>query len=492
MHKAFGVSKTTQILRAIIALAICSITSSVALAQVTVIDSDGDKQPNIYRMTVSPAPEPKPALKYHFLVPPVDQIHANAATLYYKAMSIEEERVAMRQFDEALSNDEKYDQLYSGPLDRFPQKEAEGYVRWLDAGYFDSIREAARCSHCDWMDDIRQRGISTTLPQAQSSRQFCNLLALRARLQVAQNKLEEAVDTLLAGYAWSRNLGHSPTLVQCLIGMAFQGVLDEQAATLIAAENSPNLYWAFTDLAEHPVDLRQALSYESRLLEFTFHSLAEIDRRIFTPEEALQLANKDLPDITNRGDHNIVNTLLWALELQPEARKYLLEHGYTVERLDAMPVLQEVMLYRWRQFEVICDDYFKWLMLPDNEVADGFSRSYGVMRATELEGKDAPFTSLLPAVQAASYARYRTMRFTNMLRIVEALRMYAAEHGRWPERLADITSVPVPVDPFSKKPFQYSVKDGVATIDPPADAELPGGAPASRRYELKLRKANAQ
>src|SRR3954469_8073292 len=61
-------------------------------AQVQIIDSEADSttaQPTIYKMTVSPAAEPRPALKYHFLVPPVDKTPGNAATFYYKAMVIE-------------------------------------------------------------------------------------------------------------------------------------------------------------------------------------------------------------------------------------------------------------------------------------------------------------------------------------------------------------------------------------------------------------------
>src|SRR3954470_6265150 len=53
---------------AIAAVIFASIAHPVS-AQLTIIESDGT-QPTIFRMTVSPAAEPKPALKYHFLVPP--------------------------------------------------------------------------------------------------------------------------------------------------------------------------------------------------------------------------------------------------------------------------------------------------------------------------------------------------------------------------------------------------------------------------------------
>ena len=57
-----------------------------------------------------------------------------------------------------------------------------------------------------------------------------------------------------------------------------------------------------------------------------------------------------------------------------------------------------------------------------------------------------------------------------LLRHVEALRMYAAEHdGALPAKLSDV-SVPLPDDPFTGKPFHYEQTGGTAHIrgTPPA------------------------
>jgi len=77
-----------QLFAALIAFTLLSVAALSARAQVTVIESE-DGRPTVYKMTVSPATEPRPALKYHFLVPPVDKTSGNAATFYYKAMVIE-------------------------------------------------------------------------------------------------------------------------------------------------------------------------------------------------------------------------------------------------------------------------------------------------------------------------------------------------------------------------------------------------------------------
>ncbi len=73
-----------------------------------------------------------------------------------------------------------------------------------------------------------------------------------------------------------------------------------------------------------------------------------------------------------------------------------------------------------------------------------------------------------------------------MLRTIEALRMHAAENGRWPENLGDVKIVSVPNDPFTNKPFEYLLKEGVATLSTPHDKTW-NVASGAARYELTLR-----
>ena len=61
---------------------------------------------------------------------------------------------------------------------------------------------------------------------------------------------------------------------------------------------------------------------------------------------------------------------------------------------------------------------------------------------------------------------------------VEALRLYAAEHGGvFPVKLSDI-SVPVPADPFTGKPFGYEASG--------KKAHVRGTPPKSRGEERRV------
>jgi hypothetical protein len=80
-------------------------------------------------------------------------------------------------------------------------------------------------------------------------------------------------------------------------------------------------------------------------------------------------------------------------------------------------------------------------------------------------------SDLLPSVIKTRQAQGRFEQRVALLRLVEALRMFAAAHeGRWPEKLGDLT-VPLPVDPFTGKEFRYEVEGSTA--------HFRGGSPKS-------------
>jgi hypothetical protein len=151
-----------------------------------------------------------------------------------------------------------------------------------------------------------------------------------------------------------------------------------------------------------------------------------------------------------------------------------------------MSVAQVVLLYTVQLYDELSDDQFKWFFLPAAEAGDGVRRSEDRMRQTFLEQKEIlPFASvLLPAAAAAKNAETRCQWRINVLRVCEALRLYAAAHdGLWPDQLSDITDVPVPLNPYDGKVFLYQREGDKAIL-----SSQKGPTIQPWRYEITLKR----
>src|SRR5262249_38349246 len=160
------------------------------------------------------------------------------------------------------------------------------------------------------------------------------------------------------------------------------------------------------------------------------------------------------------------------------AGKRLVEVGMAEERVKALPPLQVVLLDEKRQFEMWRDGTAKWTMLPYWQAEAG-----KVGEATPPPGDPNPFGPLVSATAKVRRAQARLEQRIALLRHVEALRLYAAEHeGKLPAQLSDV-KVPLPVDPFTGKPFIYKLEGATATLKgtPPRGEEA--NAVYNARYD---------
>jgi hypothetical protein len=164
------------------------------------------------------------------------------------------------------------------------------------------------------------------------------------------------------------------------------------------------------------------------------------------------------------------------------ARGRLVEAGRAESLVWKFPPLQVVLLDEKHDYEVRRDEGVKLLGLAPWQI----DALVGGMEPRN--GGDCLLADLLPHIVRDRRAQARLEQRLALLRHVEALRMYAAGHdGKLPERLAD-SPVPLPDDPFTGKPFDYTVEAGTA--------HLRGAAPRGEEenpafrihYEVTVRK----
>ncbi len=443
-----------------------------------------------------PAAAPRPALKYQLLPPFMERTPGNAAVLWNR-LSAEMSGYFTRLYAPG-GPWEKMEKWMEIPLGDPQEKAYRDKELVKDAsmlyprGLYAAMERAARFESCDWQQPVREGNfISILLPEVQQSRTYARLLFAKAHLEIAQGKYDQAVRTLQTGYAEARQVAQSPTLVGGLVGVTIASIMSHQVQQFIQQPDAPNLYWALSTLPRPLVDFRLAGEAESKILYLQFPELRDLEKKQLSPAEWRELLRRVMRDLYAMESSSLpreaymASITLLAISGYPSAKHYLVEHGRTAAEVEAMPVAQVVLLYTVKLFDELSDDQFKWFYLPSAEGGAGLRRANQDLRqALAAEREIIPLASLLlPASTAAKEAETRSQWVMAALRIFEAMRLYAADHGgRWPDRLSEITEVPIPANPYDDKPFIYERHGDKASL-------TVGSGPINfpRRYEITLK-----
>jgi hypothetical protein len=340
-------------------------------------------------------------------------------------------------------------------------------------GLFLDMEQASRFESCDWQLPIREGDpLGILLPEIQQSRTFARLLSAKMHLEIAEGKYDQAVRTLQTGYAQARHVAQAPTFVSSLVGVTIAGIMSYQVQQFVQQPDAPNLYWALSTLPRPLVDFRLGGEAEANVLYLQWPELRDLDKKKLSPEQGKELLNKVLAFLSDiskqdRSNKRAVPSAQEALQRYPMAKQYLIEHGHTAAQIEAMSEPQVVLIYSTMLFEELCDDQFKWFFLQSAEISDKTQKAQDRLRDTSAAKEIIPLAYLLiPATIAAKNAETRCQWQIAMLRIFEAMRLYAAAHdGQWPDRLSDITEVPIPLNPCDGKPFLYERHGDKAVVN---------------------------
>jgi hypothetical protein len=163
-------------------------------------------------------------------------------------------------------------------------------------------------------------------------------------------------------------------------------------------------------------------------------------------------------------------------ESYPRAKRFLVARGRSVAEVDAMPIPQVLLLFTVKTYEELRDDMFKWVLIPYAEGKGKIKEMQRLISQKSRAGAEAEIlplgATLLPAVGSAKTAEARMDRYIAALQILEAIRAYGATHdARLPERLADITEMPIPADPLHGEPFLYRRDGNTAHLESPDPTE---------------------
>lgn len=181
--------------------------------------------------------------KYQLLPKNEEQNDLYAAQLYMKAL----------QALPADLNSVQIKQLLKTPLNELPLEQAKSIIKEFKP-VFQLVEQAAKCRKCNWPFEV-----AVETKTLQNYRLIAQVLALQARLEIAQGQYDNAISTLQTGFTMGRHLSTSSAIVQDLVGIAVAALMFEQLEQFIQAPEAPNLYRSLQSLPRPFIDLTEQI-----------------------------------------------------------------------------------------------------------------------------------------------------------------------------------------------------------------------------------------
>jgi hypothetical protein len=439
----------------------------------------------LIRLNVMPAPAPKPALRYQ-LLPGLKEMHPGNPIQSYMKCSMVQKKFF---FDEEAF--QHRDKLLTMPLEELPAQELAYHGRYE----LSQIDWAARLDNPDWqvLRKLKADGIEVLLPEVQEIRAMQRALQVRFRAEIAQGRFDDAIRTAKTFFAMSRHLGEHPTLVGDFVGMAIARVAIYHLEKMLVQPGCPNLYWALTNLPSPLIPLNKGMDGERVMLQWVFRDLND-SAPMSQDQLNVFLAGKDKLLEDGEGKPGKPGVRAW-LDARTKddavvgaARQRLVESGLSEERLLRFPADQVILLDEKRELEERFDDLVKTINVSFWQV-EALDAQIKLKKPPALMHGYLMHGYLMHGyIHNARRAQGGVDQRIALLRHVEALRLYAAEHdGALPAKLSDVL-VPLPVDPFTGKPFRYEVTGNTAHLRGTPPPGLEKEPPFNVHYEVTLQK----
>lgn len=480
--------------------------ASQVSADVTITENEGEYKLSIVQMTVTPAAAPVPALRHRLVARDLDVKPGNAAPFYYRAF------MEVPRTHDALKKEfgEDWHQWYrtgatAESIANIPLDKLRKAVKIASGPIDDQLARAVSLQDCDWQLGERSltgpEAVAFLLPEMSDSRALARFLAMRTRLAIAEGRTDDAITSMRMTYRLASDTAKPPMLVCGLVGIGAAGTANGTLLELISTRNSPNMYWALAELPQPLVDLRPGARFEMGFAKRMFPFLRQAETADHSPEEWNQLykrAFRDFLEIAHNPNDSPVRDEVAATMLAvigyPRAKARLIEKGMDRDRVEKMAVGQVMAIYTSQICDQLSDDYEKLWYVPFWEMRARFPEIEQKLAAAQLlqggpNREVFPIMALLlPSVQQARESQVLLDREVAALRVIEAVRMFAATHERrLPTTLSQITEVPIPLNPATGQAFAYRLDGNTAILELPASDGIRN---QNRRYEIRITSAN--
>lgn len=457
-----------------------AILSSALQAQNgVVIDRSAFSPEQVIDVSLSPVADNKYDPRFALVPGAKDSVDRNAALCYYRAIRHADSQPTMPEFadrDDVVM----YNRMSNCPLSEFPVTEVKAWLSKHSQTLLE-LEHARRSNRIEWgilpepgEDD--QSWYQIEPQELQDLRILSRMLSIKARLEMSEGRIADAVKTIQTNFKIGYDVGKSKLVVGDLVGFSIQRAAAKNVLEIIQQTDCPNLYWQLAGWFVTKVECRDSILLDLELI-LDRRKLKTLDdplsQRLTEEQWRKQLFSdfENVWNLTSTVDPKASQAMITGLLMRgyPIAKKALLDAGMDEATVTSMPVIQVIAAYEYDLYREFLDEARKLDFLPLHEVLNTCEHLEGVIE-TQFESFK-PGASILPLtgaqMPAISYAFQAECRSHNQiaaLQIVEAIRSHVGDTGKFPAALGDIKNLPLPNNAFSGEPFHYEKTERGANL----------------------------
>lgn len=376
--------------------------------------------------------------------------------------------IFLRQNFEASTRMEKRKEFFRaepGPMEKRlsdPNILAVQRMGLYDVG---ELERAACREHAGWEYPLYEPqydggGMYTLLPDVQESRITGLYLCELTRAAIAKGNVAQAERYLRIGLGVTRHLSETPFMVVKIVGSAQCSYYQFAMEELVQLPQSPNYYWDLASLPRPLIDPRPALEWERNVLQQAYPELLNLDA-LTTEQQWQKLSDKIWNGIHAVEDGRVPKPGTPAFEqlmdaLLKKSRELLPRlDPNRAERVAKMSDAEALVRYWWiRVQQLQSTSFVPGLLEPHMAIELMQEREKQV--AEMFVGEEFVLSSVMPFLSSTQlrFIYAKEQKFA-LLRTIEAIRHWIAEHdGKLPNTLSELT-LPAPLDPLSGQAFEY-------------------------------------
>ena len=315
------------------------------------------------RLSVSPAPAPRPALRY-VLLPELTELTPGNPIEGYLKCYLEQYRFTFNE-----SRFEDRETLLAMPLEvADAAKPRELGPRCARPDRPGGTSRQGRLAN-PAQDEVRRLSDLASRPPGDCDG-LARSLQARFRSEVASGQLDDAIRTAKTMFAMARHMGEHPCVIGDMVGIAIANLAIAPLEEMLEQPGCPNLYWALTNLPDPLISMRPGMDGERMMVAILFRDLdqaapmsaEQITKFIDPIDKGMVIDTLPLKEKGGIREYLAVRTS--DEKKMAAARKRLVDFGVPEARVKTFPPDQVILLVEARECQARFDDLAKLCVLP--------------------------------------------------------------------------------------------------------------------------------